>query len=331
MKQATNRIAVALICLLLMLVFSVNGALAATVSKVDLTKVETEKAISGSVTYLQKQLQNSAYRGLLSWPLLGLYAAGQPETNQQELITGLSNTDYQRGIIGALASQRDPNNYDGKQLVTAVKASQMANGKFADTITGEGEQLINAHVWAIISLYTAGEAIPNPEKALAWLTAQQNFDGGFSIDTTLTESDIDMTAMAVMAMACLGQDSSYPAIEKALAYLKAQQNSDGSFGLWGSATTEAAAQVVQALIMLGIDPTGEEWTKGGGNPITSMLKFRLPNGAFSHGSEMLPNDMATAQALIALIDYSTGQSIYQKLHLQNSPLNQQPLKKVDTI
>lgn len=192
------------------------------------------------------------------------------------MISDHKSTDYQRTLLGAVAAGKNPDGYGGKYLLRDILASQTVTGKFADTIDGTGENLVNAHVWGIISLYAAGEEIPRAEQALQWLVNHQNNDGGFSIDSRLAFSDVDMTAMAIIAMACLGKDKSFPPVEKALAYLREQQNADGTFGAWGTASAESCAQVVQSLVILGIDPTGDEWTRGGGNPVTGLLSFRLP-------------------------------------------------------
>jgi len=284
---------------------------------------EVRTAITGAVNYLGKELQSPEYDGMLEWAMLGYYGAGRDAGRLSDLreaqirkgimLSEARNTDYQRTVLGALAAGKNPDGYGGKDLLQGVIASQTPAGKFADAVDGTGDKLVNAHVWGIISLCAAGESIPDPEGALRWLTAHQNADGGFSIDIRLADSDVDMTAMAVIAMACLGKDQGFPAVEKALAYLREQQNEDGTFGAWGTASAESCAQVVQALVILGIDPTGEDWSKGGGNPVAGLLGFRLADGSFSHGPERLPNDMATAQALIALGDYSAGESVYKRI------------------
>ncbi len=285
--------------------------------------LEVQKAIQGAVIYLDKKMQSQGYNGMLEWAMLGYYGIGKDaghlsKLREAQILQGImlsetKSTDYQRTLLGAVAAGKDPNDYGNKNLLQSIITSQTPSGKFADTISGSGEVLINAHVWGIISLYSAGQDIPRAEKALQWLTAHQNTDGGFSIDIRLDESDVDMTSMAIIAMVCLGKDTSFPAVEKALSYLQEQQNEDGSFGAWGTSTTESCSQVVQALTILDIDPTAKEWTKGGGNAVTCLLQHYLSDGSFCHSSDRMPNDMASAQALIALGDYLTGQSVYKKI------------------
>ncbi|WP_347488845.1 prenyltransferase/squalene oxidase repeat-containing protein [Desulfoscipio sp. XC116] len=284
---------------------------------------EVREAVKGAVSYLDKELQAPGYDGMLEWAMLGYYGIGkdaghlsklrETQLAQGVMLSEAKSTDYQRTVLGAAAAGKSPDGYGGKNLLQSIISSQTLSGKFADTINGTGEKLVNAHIWGIISLYVAGQDIPRADLALRWLTAHQNADGGFSVDIRLDESDVDMTAMAIIAMACLDKDSGFLPVQKALAYLKEQQNEDGTFGAWGTSTAESCAQVVQALTILGIDPTADEWSKDGGNAVTGLLQYRLADGSFSHGSERLPNDMASAQALIALGDYQTGQSVYQKI------------------
>ena len=285
---------------------------------------EVQQAITGAISYLDQELQAPSYTGMLEWSMLGYFGVGrdvgqlsairEAQIHQGILLDANKSTDYQRTVLGALAAGENPDGYGGKQLLQNIMAAQTPAGKFADTINGSGEMLVNAHVWGIIALYAAGESIPRADLALQWLIAHQNADGGFSIDVRLEESDVDMTSMAVLALACLEQDSSSTVVQKALAFLRTEQLADGSFGTWGTPTAESCAQVVQALTMLGMEPTAEEWTKGGGNAVTGLLQFRLADGSFSHGLERLPNDMATAQALVALGDFQAGQSVYRKLN-----------------
>lgn len=290
---------------------------------------EVRKAMAGAVKHLDLELGAPGYDGMLEWAMLGFYGAGadlQHLSNAREaqiargvMISEAKSTDYQRTVIGALAAGKNPDGYGGKNLLQGVVSSQMPGGKFADSIDGTGARLINAHIWGIISIYASGRDIPNADKALRWLEWRQNPDGGFGIDTRLAHSDVDMTAMALIAMACLGKDVSYPAAARALDYLKEHQHEDGAFGAWGVSTADSCAQVIQALVILDIDPASDQWSKGGSNPVTGLLQFRLADGSFAHGAGGPANNMATAQALIALGDYHARASVYQRIRQSGEP------------
>ncbi|MGI6575724.1 MAG: S-layer homology domain-containing protein [bacterium] len=282
--------------------------------------------LNSTISYLQTNVDNN-FQGMLDWPILALAGAGEDvsrlirqreqEVRQGEMFLPQRSTDYQRTVLAAVAAGKDPRSFGGYNLVEAIKGSQLPSGKFADTINGKGENLVNAHIWGIISLYAAGESIPDQAGALAWLAEQQNADGGYSIDTAIKSSDIDITGMALIAFGALGQDQNHPAVKKALAYLQKQQQEDGGFVGWGGSSVESIAQVIQGLTMLGIDPTGSQWTQAQGNPVTAMLSYRQQDGSFSRQAGEKGDIMATYQALIALGDYERGESIYQVLRRRN--------------
>ncbi|MEW5921386.1 MAG: S-layer homology domain-containing protein [Bacillota bacterium] len=277
--------------------------------------------------YLKGIVERSDYQSMLDWPILALAGLGEDveplinrreaQVRQGQLFDAVKNTDYQRTLVAVAAAGKDPRDFGQKNLVKDIKGSQLSSGKFANTVDGRGETLVNAHIWGIISLYSAGETIPNREMALRWLEQQQNGDGGFSIDINVSISDVDMTGMALMAFAALGKDKQYPAVIKALDYLQSQQALDGGFIGWGGSGSESIAQVIQGLMMLGIDPTGPAWTKRGGNPVNALERYRLGDGSYSKEPGGKSDTMSTYQALIALGDYYRGESIYRVLRRRN--------------
>ncbi|SNS16271.1 Prenyltransferase and squalene oxidase repeat-containing protein [Anaerovirgula multivorans] len=283
--------------------------------------------LNSTISYLEKNIGSNSYDGMLDWPILGLAAMSknvssfinkrENQIRKGELFTADRSTDYQRSIVGAVAAGKDPRSFGGYNLVNEVKTSQLANGKFGDSIAKGGSNLVNAHVWGIISLYTAGETIPNRDKALKWLVDNQNADGGFSIDTRVKSSDIDMTGMVLIAFGALGETKDHAAVKKAIQYLKNQQGDKGDFTGWGGSSSESLSQVIQGLMMLGIDPGGSEWSKKDGDLVTALLAYRKKDGSFSHALNGDSNTMATYQALIALGDYYRGESIYKKLRREN--------------
>lgn len=283
--------------------------------------------LNSTAGYLGRNVGKSSYDGMLEWPILtlsqmnkdvsALITRREDQVMRGELFDANKSTDYHRTIIGAVAAGKNPINFGGYNLVEDVKKSQRENGKFADTISGDGGFLVNAHLWGIISLYAAGETIPNREKALKWLMDNQNADGGFGIDIRIKSSDIDITGMALTAFGALGENENNAAVKKAIEYLRKQQGDKGDFEGWGGTSSEALSQVIQGLVMLGIDPTGPQWTKTGGNLITALQSYRKSDGSFSHSLDGQSNIMATYQSLMALNDYYSGESVYKKLRREN--------------
>lgn len=288
----------------------------------------TTQDLSSTVRHVRQAVGASNFSERLDWPILALVGAGEKvdslirireqQVRRGQLFDARRSTDYHRTIVGAVAAGVNPQSFGGYNLVQKVKDSQIENGKFGDVISGEGENLVNAHIWGIISLYVAGEPVPNRFRALSWLVNNQKGDGGFSVETAMSSSDVDMTGMALMAFAALGLDADHPAVQKALNYLKSQQQDDGDFSPWISSGPESIAQVIHGLMMLGIDPAGREWTRKDGSLVSALLRYRRADGSFSRrpGGEM--DFISTYQALAALGDVSRGESIYTLLHRKNA-------------
>lgn len=302
----------------------------------DETGNQAKKAIDKAVGYLYSYYSEKNFKGLLDWPAVALYDAGEElsgakwteggngaEWREKEVEEGIDfdlsrATDYQRTILSVLASGKDPRNFAGKDLVKAVLNSQLPDGKFADTVDQGGGNLVNAHIWGIICLYAEGGKIPNKDSAYKWLVSHQNKDGGFGIAVNSNTSDIDMTGMALAAFGALEKDYKDKYVEKTLKYLSSQQLENGGFQTWGVENPESAAAVVQGLIAVRVDPTSEEWTrKNGSNPVKFILTFQLSDGSFKHTADGEPDLMATCKSLMALADYYNGKSVFKKMREKN--------------
>jgi len=297
---------------------------------------EEESEVRGRVLYSMKLAAgyiNSYYtkndfKGFLDWPALAVYSVERDsdtrkyeralEWKEKEIKEGNDfdssrSTDSHRSIIGILSAGGNPRDFAGMNLVESILKSQLPNGKFADTIEGKGERLVNAHIWGIISLYSAGEKIPNPKGAYNWLISKQNSDGGFGI-LTGAKSDLDMTGMALIAFGALGKSETDENIKKAVEFIKSKQAISGGFEIFGQENPDTAATVVQGLISIGINPVSKKWTKEGGkNMIDFIMAFQLSDGAFSHTHGGEADMLATTRALTALADYYNGKTVFQSL------------------
>ena len=134
------------------------------------------------------------------------------------------------------------------------------------------------------------------------LLSRATESGGFP--TVGSTPDIDMTAMAVQALAPHKDDATVAeAIEKALSYLSSKQLPSGAFEYFGAENCENCAQVIMALSSLGIDAeTDERFIKDGVSVYDALLSYRLPDGKFEHVHGGGANGAATAQAYCALIN-----------------------------
>ncbi|WP_058485475.1 prenyltransferase/squalene oxidase repeat-containing protein [Defluviitalea phaphyphila] len=229
------------------------------------------------------------------WGILALYSnANNVKDKTLEKITSTITTDYEAYIVGAL-----PLGIDVSKEIKKVINSQNYRGKFADNIDGTGNELINAHIWGIISLYVAGEDNYDKEKALKWLKQNQNEDGGFAVFVNSDNSDIDMTAMAIVAYKILGLDENSIEVKKALNFI--ENNIDKK------STCESVAWYIMAKTMLGLEVEKSLYDK--------LLEYKLPDGGFKHLKTLnKSNYISTWHGLIAINDYERGISIFTRLH-----------------
>ncbi|MCL6447488.1 MAG: copper amine oxidase [Armatimonadetes bacterium] len=291
---------------------------------------DLEQALDRAASYLLAQDKRQD-KPLTPWSYVALAAAGKSlaNTRAEESCAGLlaylaqspsaSTADYCTLVFGVIAAGKDPSSYRGDNLVQKIQAAQLPDGKFADNIDGSGQGengeqvLVNAHIWAVLALRAAGAPIPDAAKAREWLLARQHDRGSFNWYLGETSPDVDSTGMALMALGALGEGKESPAVQKAVAYLRGVQENDGGFTSWGVANPESISTVIQGLLAAGFDPAGEQMRKPGGDPVTALLDFQLPDGSFAHTKGSGANEMATQQALLALAGVHSGKALPDRL------------------
>lgn len=263
------------------------------------------------------QAGRSSNATLTSWVVLAITAAGEnaggsswaPQGNSPvDFLRGSKTTgetnDYARLLLALSAAGQGPVHQD-VDLAARIASLQQANGQFAQFDIGE-RGFINSHVWSILALASAGQPIPQADKARQWLLSRQNDDGGFGWIEGMA-SDADDTAVAIQALVVMGEEpAGSAAIGRALQYLKKCQGNDGGFtpgDEWMGSKTNAAtdAWVLQGLIAAGENPVGEAWTINENNPVTHLLSLQNSDGSFkwTNGVDSSPVTM-TAYAVIAL-------------------------------
>jgi len=222
-------------------------------------------------------------------------------------------TDIANRIIGLIASRQDPTavEINGKlqDLVQMLAASQNPDGHF-----GPADATLNTTVWGVIALdMAANNGVAganncyNIDQAMAYIASCQTQEGGF--DESGWGVDADSTAHVLLAVAPhLPADS--PVVTKAIGYLKSKQLESGGIDNWGDNPSSTAA-VIEALIALGQDPQGPEWTKKGNNLVDSLLSFQAASGGFIQDTNWGPLDH-TPYALLALADLANKDSKYQR-------------------
>ena len=212
-------------------------------------------------------------------------------------------TDNERIILALTAIGKDPANVGGKNLLAALQDKDIMQ------VTDTSDTDINGLVMGLLALNSR-----NYTSDTSWLVqailGQQNADGSWSASAdTKPASDVDMTAMALQALAPYykdgGNETVNTAVNKALQWL-----SDKYKGT-GYTSAESCAQVVIALSALNLDAnTDARFTKTVEGKTLSvlgnLLQYRVAeSGGFKHQfADKAVNEMATEQALCAMAAYA---------------------------
>lgn len=277
-----------------------------------------EDVLNKAVLYLEKNAAAKDYK-ISDWDAIGLKILGKElnsnyiENKGETLGKELDNyymTDYARTILGVMAAGYDPNNFQGIDLISVVKNSMNEDGKFKDTIEG-GEDLVNCHVWSMIALEGAG-ADYDREKALKYLEGKQNKDGGFYIFAPYPDSDVDFTAMSVIALTMAGRDSKAPTVANALNYLKGKlvdMEKDSKLE-----TAETLSVILEAIVAAGDDVNN--YKINGRNIADELLTFSDATGGFKHLKTGIVNEIASRQAVTALGFYKNNKNMYGELKFE---------------
>ena len=255
------------------------------------------------------------------WEALGLRWAGVECSIKYTPENAVSASDYARKIMGAIAGRQTEAGINND--ISSLIGMQNANGSF---INGANTSL-NQTIWAVIALDFAdinGFTVSyQRDDAVSYICSNQDAGGGF--DESGWGVDVDSTAHALIALSSDykqsgNKDAITVAVNSALAYLQEQQMDTGGFGGWGSESPDTIAAVIEALMALGIDPSGKEWCKNGNNMIDSLLSYQSSKGWFVLSWEALawndptvPNQMSTYHSLLALGDLARGQSKYSSI------------------
>jgi len=255
---------------------------------------------------------------LTSWVIMALTAAGEdvvsntwaPEgANPVDFLRSGSTsddetTDYARLLMALTAAGQGPV-FKNVNLAEKIISFQQSSGQIAQLDQGE-KGFINAHMWSILALASAGYKIPQQEKAKEWLLNHQNEDGGFGWMEG-TASDTDDTGIAIQALVVLGEvPESSVAIKNALKYQKNCQVEDGGFSCgdeWMGSKSNAASDswVLQGLMAVGENPVGEKWEVNGKNPVSHLLSLQNGDGSFNFTSDTSSSPMTmTAYTIMAL-------------------------------
>lgn len=211
-------------------------------------------------------------------------------------------TDNERIILALTAIGKDPANVGGKNLLAALQDRNIMQ------VTNTSDTDINGLVFGLLAL-NSGNYTQDSYWLVQAILTQQNADGSWSSSAdTKPASDVDMTAMALQALAPYynegGDATVNTAVDKALQWLSAKYKGKGY------TSAESCAQVVVALSALQLNANSDSsFVKTVDGASTSvlgdLLRYYLGEGqGFKHAASGKTADQkATEQALYAMAAY----------------------------
>lgn len=261
-----------------------------------------------TAAYISKSYQENGYLDrtkATEWQRIGLAvlsAGGDPvsigEDQEGNPIDLVADGSYNRGKVMSLDKQGTNGLVFGLLLMDSMRYEIPADA--ADTREGLIEKILSSQIK----------------------------DGGFNLTSIDPQSDVDMTAMALQALApYYNSEKTYryvqqgtkqdqvksvrQVVDEALQFLSSSQQESGGFTSWGSENSESCSQVLIALTSLGIDPGNDQrFIKNGNTVIDGLMQYHMEEGGFIHSKEYdeenpnadpdKSNTMASDQALCAL-------------------------------
>ncbi len=239
-------------------------------------------------------------------------------------------TEWHRAVVAIRALGGDPTAFGSYQ---GAPIDLIADGSYSSPLKGgPGKQGINGWIWGLIAMDTGMYAVPADaayprETFIKEILKMQLTDGvygseygGWVLGGYGKSSDVDITAMAIQALAPYYTDDTIytytneisgktvsktvrRCVDEALDVLGSKLNANAGFTSWNTNNAESIAQVVVALCAVGINPTEDTRfiTDDGKTLLDGMLAFRLDNGGFCHVANGGWNSMANDQATYALV------------------------------
>ena len=211
-------------------------------------------------------------------------------------------TDLARVALALEAMGKNPTDVGGFNVLEAIY-----NHK--DMMTDSS----NCPIFGLLALDGRNYEIPKNAKwsrkdLVEQILKFQKASGGFGLSLDNDTTGIDMTGMALQALAPYYDNSAYPevkpAVDKALKHFKDNITINAGFLDMGSENSCTTAQVLTAVSALNIDPTVKEngFVQNGNNMISNLHTYKKDAG-FAWQATMQGQEMATQQVTYALVAY----------------------------
>ncbi|WP_234326330.1 prenyltransferase/squalene oxidase repeat-containing protein [Streptomyces sp. NRRL S-495] len=212
---------------------TIDGAFALAATGTD------DTALRGIVDFLDRQGKDANERTVNDWTGIGTEYAGGGSIGKEALL--------------AQSVGRDPRAFGGHDLIAALAAVTCAKADDNTGCAGAGNYTWATSVFSqalgIMAQLRAGDTA-NAAAPIAYLKSLQHADGSWpSLIPATGDSDVDSTAMAVMALALVPGDEAAVAVDKGVAWIAGRQLADGGFPGAAGDSTNSAALAVQGMTL----------------------------------------------------------------------------------
>ena len=209
-------------------------------------------------------------------------------------------TESARLILALTAIGKDVTNVGGHDLLKGLNSMDYIK-----------TQSVNGPIFTLLALDSRSYAVSGDvtrDGLVAAILATQLDNGGWPVMKSKDAADIDMTAMAIQALAPYysKNEAVKAAVDKALTFLSGAQTQDGGYAenVGGTNSSESAAQVLVALCAMKIDPLNDSrFIKSNHSVLDALCSYYVTGGGFKHTASGERNAMATEQCYYALAAY----------------------------
>jgi hypothetical protein len=234
---------------------------------------------------------------LTEWAVMGLTAAGRspwrmhrPDGRTPAAYLARRASGWRdayalaRGVLAAVALNRDPRNFGGRNLVRALRRKIHWD-------TGRIGPYANSTYWGVIALRAARATIPS--RSVIYIRRRQWASGGYGWAPGAAPDSND-TAAAIMALRVARIPCGWKAVAHGYDFLHSLQRSDYGYALYpGSGSdSQSTSWTIQARIKCGLGNSGA---------LAYLAARQLPSGAYNYqqGRTVTPA-WVTAQVLPAV-------------------------------
>lgn len=283
-----------------------------------LNKAETEKYLNKVSNYITEKITTPTYGSVGGeWAVMGLARYGNIGNNYKSIykenlrkklkecngkLSEIKYTEYARVAIALTAIGENPKDFYGYNLIKPLAE--------LDHVKVQGA---NGIIYALIALDCGSYEIPKPdssyegdittrEKLIELILNAELSDGGWAYSGKVANAD--MTAMTIQALCPYYSNNSRvkKAVDRGLNVLSDLQLQDGSYATGRVKTCESTAQVLTALSEMHINIRDKRFVKGGNTILDGLLQY-YQTGGFCHLPKAKDNQMATEQAMYAMVSY----------------------------